>query len=94
MSFAVEIKLEGKSYPLIPELALIWSKGKSHVWLVDGGKAQLVEVKIVKRLNSTILVEGEIKAGNQVVIEGVQRLKPGSDVTYAEPDRPSAPLTN
>ncbi|MGI9415232.1 MAG: efflux RND transporter periplasmic adaptor subunit, partial [Hyphomicrobiales bacterium] len=49
MSFAVEVVLAGKPYPLIPELALLWIKGQSHVWRINEGKAQKVPVRIVKR---------------------------------------------
>lgn len=94
MSFAVEIRLTGQNYPLIPELALIWLKGHSNVWAVRDGKVDLVPVRIVKRLNSTILVEGQIEKGDLVVIEGVQRLRPGSEVAYELPATASETLTN
>ena len=94
MSFAVEIRLTGQDYPLIPELALIWLKGQSNVWAVRDGKVDLVPVRIVKRLNSTILVEGQIEKGDLVVIEGVQRLRPGSEVAYELPATTPETLTN
>lgn len=94
MSFAVEIRLSGQDYPLIPELALIWLKGQSNVWAVRDGKVDLVPVRIVKRLNSTILVEGQIEKGDLVVIEGVQRLRPGSEVAYELPATTPETLTN
>ena len=89
MSFAVQIALAGKSYPLIPELALIWAKGKSHVWLVRDEKAKQVGVTIVRRLNSTILVDGDIREGDLVVVEGVQRLRDGAPVKFSSPEQVS-----
>lgn len=90
MSFAVQIALTGNSYPLIPELALVWSKGKSHVWLVRDDKAKQVAVTIVRRLNSTILVDGDIKPGDLVVVEGVQRLRDGAPVKFSGPEQVSS----
>ncbi len=94
MSFSVEVALPGDAYPLVPELALQWSKGASHVWRVDEGVVAQIPVRIVKRLNSFILVEGDIVEGDLVVVEGVQRLSAGKSVTFTQPDRPDVPLTN
>lgn len=85
MSFAVEIHLSGKSYPTVPELAFLWGKGTSYVWRVNSGKAEQVPVRIVKRLNSKVLVDGDIAQGDFVVVEGVQRLRPGKTVTFKAP---------
>jgi hypothetical protein len=43
-------------------------------------------VRTVRRLNSTILVEGDLHEGDSVVIEGVQRLRPGRAVRFATPE--------
>jgi len=86
MSFAVEIDLPGKPYPAVPELALQWRKGKSYVWIVRNHQAHKIFVENIKRLNNTILVAGELETGDLIVIEGVQRLRPGSVVTYSLPD--------
>lgn len=85
MSFAVELSLAGKTYPAVPELALQWRKGESYVWVVADGKAERVVVRTVKRLNSKILVDGPISEGDLVVVEGVQRLRPGRAVSYTPP---------
>ncbi|GJM03366.1 MAG: MexH family multidrug efflux RND transporter periplasmic adaptor subunit [Rhodomicrobium sp.] len=94
MSFAVEITLKGETYPLIPELALNWAKGKSHVWRIKNNTADQVPVDIVKRLNSLIIIKGDIAKGDYVVVEGVQRLRPGSPVSYELPDPNTAQLSN
>lgn len=80
MSFAVEIILPGKTFPVVPELALLWGKGESYVWRINNGRAEKIGVRIVKRLNSAILVDGKISNGDLVVVEGVQRLRPGGAV--------------
>ena len=86
MSFAVELVLPGAEFPAVPELSLQWRKGESYVWAVQDGKARKVLVRTVKRLNSTILVDGGLTPGDLVVVEGVQRLRPGRPVSYKAPD--------
>lgn len=85
MSFVVDLTVPGKTYPSVPELALQWRKGESYVWRVRDGKAERVVVRSVKRLNDTILVDGDIAKGDVVVVEGVHRLRPGRLVRFTEP---------
>ena len=94
MAFSVDVALPGDPYPVVPELALLWAKGASFVWRVNGEAVEQVPVQIVKRLNSRILVDGALSRGDYVVVEGVQRLKPGAKVSFVEPIDASAPLTN
>ena len=85
MSFAVELSLPGKTYPTVPELAVQWRSGESYVWVVRDKKAQKIVVRSVKRLSSLILLDGPIEEGDLVVVEGVHRLREGSDVSYSPP---------
>jgi RND family efflux transporter MFP subunit len=87
MSFAIELPIPGKAYPAVPELALQWAKGESFVWTVEDGRAKRVTVRTVMRQSSIILVEGALKEGDLVVIEGVQRLRQGRPVRYALPQQ-------
>ena len=85
MSFAIELLLPGKSYPTVPELAVQWRSGESFIWVVYNDEARRIGVRSVKRLNSLMLVEGDIAEGDLVVVEGVQRLREGIPVTFVEP---------
>ena len=85
MSFAVELALSGTSFAAVPELSLQWRKGESYVWIVQDNKVRKVLVQTIKRLNSTILVAGKLAPGDLVVVEGVQRLRPGRAVFYKAP---------
>lgn len=84
MSFAIDLQLPGKTHPRIPDLALQFSQRGNYVWLVDAGKAKRVAVKIVRRDANAVLVEGDVKPGDRIVIEGVQRLRPGRRVSVAD----------
>jgi RND family efflux transporter MFP subunit len=86
MSFAIELELRGETYPAVPELSLQWSEGHSYVWRVEGDKVRKVVVETVRRMNSIILVDGPITSGDLIVVEGVQRLRDGTMVTYEKPE--------
>lgn len=86
MSFAVEIVLDGTMHAMVPELSLQWRKGESYVWLVREHKAVKVLVRSVRRKNSVVLVDGDVRAGDLVVVEGVQRLRDGRGVVYKAPE--------
>ena len=79
-SFAIKLQLPGREYPEVPELAVQFSKGALHVWRVKGETAEKVEVRLVRRRNSTVLIDGPLSSGDLVVIEGTQRLAPGRKV--------------
>lgn len=49
------------------------------------GKANRVPVTIRQRNADAVLVEADLAPGDRVVTEGVQSLRPGSDVRIVEP---------
>ena len=75
---------------VVPELSLQWRKGESYVWLVREGKAAKVLVTSVRRRNSVVLIDGPVKPGDLVVVEGVQRLRDGRAVRYKPPPQPKS----
>jgi RND family efflux transporter MFP subunit len=84
-SFTVRLELPGERYPVVPELALQFSEGALHVWRIDGEAVEpvveAVEVRLVRRREGEVLVEGALEQGDLVVVEGTQRLAPGQEVT-------------
>jgi multidrug efflux pump subunit AcrA (membrane-fusion protein) len=68
----------------VPELALQWGREGAFVWAVRDGKAVQVTVRSVRRTRSLVLVDGRLEVGEQVVVEGVQRLRAGRSVLVAE----------
>lgn len=88
MSFTIALRLPGETYPAVPELSLQWEGSRAHVWLVRDRAAEKVEVIPVRRLNQEVLVTGAVKPGDTVVVEGVQRLRPGRPVSFDGADAP------
>jgi len=80
MSFRVELDLAGNPYPVMPEIALQWGAEGSFVWTVVDGNALQVPVNIIQRQRGQVLVEASLPAGQLIVVEGIQRLRPGVSV--------------
>lgn len=93
MSFQVRLALEGARYPAVPELALQWGREGAFVWAVRDSRATRVPVRAVRRNAGQVLLEGPLAAGEQVVVEGVQRLREGAPVRVLNPKPvgPAAP---
>lgn len=80
MSFRVSVALQGNSYPVIPEAALMWGAEGAYVWVAEDDKAKRVDVEIKQRLEGRILVSGELQLGDSLIVEGVQQLRQGQQV--------------
>jgi len=79
-SFDVQLSFVGKPYPSIREVAVLWSRDGAYVWRVADGKAEKVFVKMVRRNEGRVLVDGRLEAGDMIVVEGVQGLREGQAV--------------
>ncbi len=74
----------------VPQQAVVRKSGQTSVWVVDGqGQAQLVPVNTAELVNSQYRIASGLSAGQQVVIEGIDRLTPGTQV-IASPWQPPA----
>ncbi len=80
MSLTVLLELPGAPYVAVPELALQWGRDGAYVWTVADGKARQVLVRSVRRIDERVLLDGPLKVGTPVVVEGVQRLREGRAV--------------
>lgn len=83
MSFRVILQLVGDAYAVIPEAALMWGATSAYVWLEDNGKAKKVDIQIQQRLSGRLLVSGPLEKKDQLIVEGVQRLRDGQRVKVA-----------
>lgn len=84
MSFTVRLLLPAGEYLRVPELAVQWSREGGHVWVVRDGNAVRVPVRTIRRVEGAVVVEGDLQPGDAVVVEGVQRLRPGRPVQALE----------
>ncbi|CAI8167299.1 MAG: Efflux pump periplasmic linker BepD [Pseudidiomarina mangrovi] len=82
MSFRVSLDIQGDSYAVVPEAALMWGAEGAFIWIAVDDKAKRVDVEIQQRLPGRVLVAGELQLGDQLIVEGVQSLRPGQSLRY------------
>ena len=80
MAVTILLSIPGEARPSVPSLAIQWDRRGSFVWTVDGGKARRTPVQIIGRRSGVVTVAGDLGAGDQVVVEGVLRLRDGAAV--------------
>lgn len=93
MSFSVEMRFPGDKYPAVNPLAVQWDSSGAYVWKVVDNKAERVSVAVVQRNSDSVLVDGNISAGDEVVTQGVLVLRPGAEVRLADSDDGAAETT-
>ena len=72
---------------LIPQAALLTDQQGPYVFVVQDGKAAIRRLKLGTDVGPNVVVESGLDAGTQVVMEGVEALRPGMPVTAV----PAAP---
>ncbi|MFT6436177.1 MAG: RND family efflux transporter MFP subunit [Candidatus Azotimanducaceae bacterium] len=77
MSFRVRMELQGERYPILPEIALQWGADGAFVWIVEEGIARRIPVDVIQRNKGKVLVDGGIDKESIIIVEGLQRLRPG-----------------
>lgn len=83
MSFAVSMKFAGDKYPAVNPLSVQWDAQGSFVWQVTDGKSHKVRVTVVQRNPDYVLVKADLKDGDQIVTQGLQRVRENGAVRVA-----------
>ncbi|MGQ3057598.1 MAG: efflux RND transporter periplasmic adaptor subunit, partial [Nevskia sp.] len=77
---------------LVPQRAVQEFQGKNYVWVIDAeSKAQQRDVTMGARVDSNWIVTKGLSAGEVLVVEGMQKLKPGIAVSTRDADAAPAP---
>jgi len=84
MALTVKLSFDTQEELSVPSLAVQWDRNGSFVWRVADGAAHRANVTIVQRESGIVIVRGDVKAGDKVVVEGVQRLREGALVTEVD----------
>lgn len=86
MSFTVTLRFGGERYPAVDPLAVQWDAEGAYVWrLGEGDKAEKVRGSVIQRDADRVLFKADIRTGDRLVTEGVQRLRPGMAVKIDQP---------
>jgi membrane fusion protein, multidrug efflux system len=74
---------------LVPERALVELQGSYQIGVIgEDNKAEIRPIKIGPRYNRQVVVTEGLKLGEKVIVEGIQKVRPGMIVTtkpYQEP---------
>lgn len=84
MSFSVSFQFPAGSFPVVDPLAVQWSSRGALVWRVKDGKVEYVPVSILQRRADHVFVKAPLESGDQIVVQGVQMLYPGSSVVIVD----------
>lgn len=91
MSVIVQLSFPQGLQPSVPSLAVQWDRSGPFVWKIDTDKAQRTPVQILSRRSGVVFVAGNLKNGDPVVVEGVQRLRDGITVVRSPDSVNAAP---
>lgn len=80
MAFRMALEFTGAAYPAVDPLAIQWGAEGAFVWVVRGGHAARLPIRILQRNADTVLIEAALEPGDLVVTEGVQALRPDAEV--------------
>jgi len=83
MSFAVSMKFAGDKYPAVNPLSVQWDARGSFVWQVTDDKSRKVRVTVVQRNPDYVLVKADLNDGDQIVTQGLQRVRENGAVRVA-----------
>ena len=65
---------------VIPQAALIADQQGTYVFAVEDGKAVIRRVKVGAEVGANVAVQSGLKAGEQIIVEGIQGVRPGAPV--------------
>ena len=65
----------------------------AYLWRVTNGKAEKVFVELVRRDQGHVLVDGPLREGDKIVVEGVQGLRAGRKLRVRPEAAPGPPAT-
>jgi membrane fusion protein (multidrug efflux system) len=88
-------QVKGEMLPLVPQAAVAENREGSYVYVV--GENNVAEMRIVKKrtvLGTDWIVEGGIRTGEMVIVEGIQKVRDGLAVKILNDDLKAIPTTD
>ncbi|SHE65210.1 RND family efflux transporter, MFP subunit [Kaistia soli DSM 19436] len=95
MAIKVELPFPGEKQLAVSALSIQWDRTGSYIWKVAGDGVARVPITILERQSGRVLVASDdLKEGDRVVVEGLQRLRPGVKIAEAGAGKPEAASAN
>lgn len=77
MLVKAELQLDTRKLPLIPSRALLFQGEQRYVFVVEDGKAVQKPIRIERIYDDQVAVADGLRAGDQLVVDGTVKLRPG-----------------
>ncbi len=85
MALDVDMTFAGQPRPAVPSLAVQWDRNGSYVWrIANDDTAHRIGITIVSRISGTVIVSGDLQVGDEVVTDGLQRMREGIKVVRTD----------
>jgi membrane fusion protein (multidrug efflux system) len=78
---------------MVPEAALVPEQSRQFLYIIEEGRATRREVRIGGRQPGRVEIVSGLKAGEQVIVEGTQKVREGGEVRVVERPVPPAQET-
>ena len=75
---------------MVPEAALVPEQSRQFLFVIEAGRATRREVRIGGRQPGRVEIVSGLKAGEQVIVEGTQKVREGAEVRVLERAAPPA----
>ncbi len=90
MSFTVALDFPGTPQIALSPLSVQWGSKGAYVWRLKGTKVERVAITLIERNSESVLVAGDLAAGDEIVTEGLDGLKDGAEVQLLGAPPPEA----
>ena len=81
MSIRVALPFKGVEQLAVSALGIQWDRNGSYVWRLDGDGVTRAAIDVLERQSGRVLVASkDLKIGDRIVVEGLQRLREGAKV--------------
>jgi len=87
MFLSLKLILSQAEALVVPEEAIIFQAAETYVFVNENGKAARRVVETGQRLDGVIAVTSGLAIGEAVIIRGLQRVRPGSDLKIKGEDK-------
>jgi RND family efflux transporter MFP subunit len=77
MSITIAVDFPGAPQTTVSSLAVQWDRQGSYVWTIEENKAKRTPVQILGRKSGIVMVAADLQPGEEVVVEGLQRMRDG-----------------
>lgn len=93
-TYAVSTTNDGAPALSAPGLAVQWDRTGAYVWKIGAdGAAARTSVTVLQRRDDLAIIEGDLAAGDIVIVEGADRVRPGMSFPQ-ESAAPAGPPAN